>query len=608
MALDPPHPGEAVLKPRMSAAIPSARAATPSASIVVPTRGRPRYLEVALASIAPQARAAGAEIVVVDDDGPSRTVHDLAERFGARYEPHPRPLGLNVARNTGVERSHGELVAFVDDDVEVCAGWLDALLLAAREHPRAQVFTGPIRPRLEGRAPRSCGREGPPITALDLGSSDTDEVRYAWGANMTVRRRALQRVGPFDVSLEHAGDEQEWQDRLAAACGPGRVRYVAAAALYHRRAGPDARLRALARAARARGRATRRFDAWRGDASAPSIAREGRTLAACAGHVVRRRCPNGLTMVAHSLGRLEQALRERRHPSQRLVTQRSPASQLGAAAPRDDFLSGESGTVRGLDAARRELGDRAIDARDLLTLRRTRLARAARRLPPRRRVLILNIARPENQAMTAAIHAELACSRHEIELRTSGPGEGGKFENLNRLLAQRSSPRPLQDTRSDHDWLLVIDDDVVLPRGFLDRFLFLAERFAFDLVQPAHRARSHAAWRVTRRRPGALARQTPFVEIGPVTAFARRTFPALLPFPNELRMGWGLDLHWAALAREHGWRCGVLDAVAIAHLAAPAGEAYSRVAAIEEARKFLIERPYIAASETQTTIATHRSL
>ena len=105
--------------------------------------------------------------------------------------------------------------------------------------------------------------------------------------------------------------------------------------------------------------------------------------------------------------------------------------------------------------------------------------------------------------------------------------------------------------------MLVVDDDVVLPRGFLDRLLFLAERFDLQLVQPAHRARSHAAWRVTRRRAGTVARQTPFVEIGPVTAFARTTFATLLPFP-DVRMGWGLDLHWAALARRHGWRCGVI--------------------------------------------------
>ena len=131
-----------------------------------------------------------------------------------------------------------------------------------------------------------------------------------------------------------------------------------------------------------------------------------------------------------------------------------------------------------------------------------------------------------------------------------------------------------------------MDDDIELPRGFLDRLLFLCERFDLQLAQPAHRLRSHAAWPVTRRRPGSVVRETGFVEIGPVTAFARATFDTLLPFP-ELRMGWGLDAHWAALAREHGWRCGVVDAVAIGHRAAPAASAYSHEAAVDEAREFL---------------------
>ena len=38
----------------------------------------------------------------------------------------------------------------------------------------------------------------------------------------------------------------------------------------------------------------------------------------------------------------------------------------------------------------------------------------------------------------------------------------------------------------------------------------------------------------------------------------------LLPFP-ELRFGWGLDLHWAALAAERGWRLGVVDATPVRH-------------------------------------------
>jgi hypothetical protein len=560
---------------------------TPSASIVIPTRARLSYLEVALASIAPQAADAGAELIVVDDAGPSGRARALVERHGARYEPHRRPLGLNVARNTGVERSTGELVVFVDDDVRVHDGWLQALVAGGREHPDVEVFTGPIRPCLGDRRPRSCGREGPPITSLDLGAEDTP-TRYAWGANMAIRRDALERVGPFDVALEHGGDEQEWQERLRAERPDAQTEqpdtlalYVASAAVDHRRTGGDARLRSLARAAYARGQASRRFDAYRGEAR--SLARELLTLAGCVGHVLRRRCPAGLTMVAHSAGRARECLRD------------LPRAEVAA----EDFLSGESGTVGGLGAIRRTIVDEAEDVWDLASGRRLRLGLAARHEPPLRKVLALGVERPEHRALAAAIRAELERSRHDVALHTCAPAGAGKFENLNRLL----TAHPVED----HDWLLVIDDDVELPRGFLDRMLLLCERFALDLAQPAHRHNSHAAWRVTRRRAGSVVRETEFVEIGPVTAFARSTFSTLLPFPS-LRMGWGLDLHWAALARERGWRCGVLDALAIGHRAAPAAGAYSREAAIAEARVFLAEHEYVSAREAQRTVTTHRRL
>jgi GT2 family glycosyltransferase len=563
----------------------------PSASIVIPTRARLPYLEVALSSIAPQAAELGAEVLVVDDAGPSRAARELSERFGARYEPHPGPLGLNVARNTGVERSHGELVVFVDDDVRVGDGWLAALLDAASEHPQVDVFTGPIRARLEGRGgwgARSCGRERPPITTLELGPHDTD-ARFAWGANMAIRRSALERVGPFDVSLEHGGDEQEWQERLRAGTPGARALYVGRAGVEHRRVGADAGLRSLSRAGYTRGRAARRFDARRG--RAPSLAEEALTLGGCLGHVVRRRCPAGLTMVAHSWGRLREGARER--------AAAAGGGRIGGP-PADDFLSGASGTVGGLDAVRREAIDTAVDAWELLSAKRLRLGLAARHAPPLRRVLALGVERPERRELAGAIQAELSRSRHDVELHTCEVDGRGKFENLNLLLAAHG--RAL-DT---YDWLLVFDDDVELPRGFLDRFLFLCERFSLTLAQPAHRLSSHAAWQVTRRRAGSVVRETAFVEIGPVTAFASPAFGVLLPFP-ELRMGWGLDVHWAALAREHGWRCGIVDAVAIRHRAAPAAAAYARVDAVAEARSFLAERPYLSAREADRTLTTHHS-
>jgi GT2 family glycosyltransferase len=564
------------------------------ASIVIPTRARPEYLEVALASIAPQAAEAGAEVVVVDDAGASTAAARLAERFGARYVAHPRPLGLNHARNTGVASSQGELVVFVDDDVEVAPGWLDALVRAARRHSEAQVFTGPIHPRLEGRAPRSCGREGPPVTALDLGSQDSEAVQFAWGTNMTIRRSALERVGPFDATLHEGGDEQEWQERLRAQ-GEGTIVYVAAAAVHHRRAGADARLRSLARSAHVRGRAARRFDARRGEA--PPLARELTTLAACLGHVLLRRCPAGMTMVAHSAGRVREALGERAPARRPAPSPGGLERNGGPRAPREDFLSGESGTIGGVDAVRRRALDALATAAELGTGRRWRLARAARRWPPRRRVLVLSIERPENRELARATRAEIERSRHDVEVHSRAPEGRGKFESLNLLLERHPA--------TGRDWLVVLDDDVALPRGFLDRFLFLAERFELALAQPAHARRSHAAWAVTRRRGGSVVRETSFVEIGPVCAFAERTFPVLLPFP-QLRMGWGLDAHWAALARAQGWRCGVVDAVCVRHSAAPAATAYSRADAIAEARGFLAGRPYIRAEEAQRTLTTHR--
>jgi hypothetical protein len=345
-----------------------------------------------------------------------------------------------------------------------------------------------------------------------------------------------------------------------------------------------------------RGRAARRFDARRG--SAPSIARELLTLAGSVGHVLRRRCPAGMTMVAHSAGRLREGVRERspRERGRRAHAEQPVDGALPARAGGEDFLSGASGTVGGLDALRRAAMDGVLDAGELISGRRLMLARAARRAP-RRRVLVLGVVRPERGALAKGIAAELARSRHDVELHTAPPGGRGKFENLNLLLADHPA--------AGYDWLVVIDDDVELPRDFLERFLFLCERFSLVLAQPAHRLRSHAAWSVTRRRAASLVRETGFVEIGPVTAFAGEAVEALLPFP-ALRMGWGLDLHWAALARERGWRCGVVDAVPIRHLAAPAAAGYPRAQAVAEARAFLAERPYLRAGEAQRTLRTHR--
>jgi hypothetical protein len=142
---------------------------------------------------------------------------------------------------------------------------------------------------------------------------------------------------------------------------------------------------------------------------------------------------------------------------------------------------------------------------------------------------------------------------------------------------------------------------------FLDRLLFLAERFRFQLVQPALRHTSHAAWRVCRRERWSVAREVQLVEIGPLLAVHRSIADHLLPFP-ELRMGWGLDLHWGGLAKQHGWRLGIIDATPIRHELREVAATYDRQAALDEMRRFLGDgRPHIDREAALEVLAHHRS-
>jgi hypothetical protein len=275
------------------------------------------------------------------------------------------------------------------------------------------------------------------------------------------------------------------------------------------------------------------------------------------------------------------------------------------------FLSGDAGDVSDpWRVAKRRAGELAYGALDLASATGHRTARLAARTR-QLEVLVLGVYRP-GSLLPDALPA-LRSTRHRVSFAfgstapepepalagvTPASGlAGGKFENLNLVLAAAPERRA--------EWTIVVDDDVALPPGFLDRFLAICEAFALDLAQPAQTLLSHSAWKVTRRRPAALARLTRFVEIGPVTAFRRGPAAELLPFP-ELRFGWGLDLHWAALAAARGWRLGVVDAVPVRHEMRTVATDYPRREAEEEAARFLSERPYLPSERAGDTLAVYR--
>jgi hypothetical protein len=140
---------------------------------------------------------------------------------------------------------------------------------------------------------------------------------------------------------------------------------------------------------------------------------------------------------------------------------------------------------------------------------------------------------------------------------TVGSGPGGRLDLLNTLAGGLTGGREV---------LLIADDDVELVVGGLRRLLRAGTALGLDLFQAAHAAGSVSAFSFTRMRLLSFARETSFVEQGPLVVLSRRGQQALLPFPSNLGMGWGIELQWWRTAQDVGLRLGVVDAVSMRHL------------------------------------------
>ena len=183
-------------------------------TIMIPTQRRPDGLAVAARSVFGQVGVdpATLELVIVDNDQvPSArpVAEDLAKNapFPLIYVHEPK-AGVANARNAGMAKASGDLIAFLDDDEEAPAGWL-AALLAAQDRFDADVVFGPVKARAPAQIvehrdylERFFSREGP----AEAGILDR---HYGCGDSL-IRRAALpDPVSPFAAERNHIGGEDD---------------------------------------------------------------------------------------------------------------------------------------------------------------------------------------------------------------------------------------------------------------------------------------------------------------------------------------------------------------------------------------------------------------
>ena len=154
----------------------------------------------------------------------------------------------------------------------------------------------------------------------------------------------------------------------------------------------------------------------------------------------------------------------------------------------------------------------------------------------------------------------------------------------------------------DFDYVVFCDDDVWLGDGFLDALIGLQRLHDFALAQPARTWRSFTDWPIVRRRLGSTARQTNFVESGPVVSMRRDFFALATPFSADSPMGWGYDLVWPKLAERNGMIIGIIDAVPVDHSFRPRSELYSYTTEIDRMSAYLAKRDHIRGLATYHVI------
>jgi glucosyl-dolichyl phosphate glucuronosyltransferase len=162
-------------------------------------------LKIAVESCLGQSRRPD-QVVVVVDHNDELLERAAGELHGIIVVDNTSTKGLSGARNTGVEASTGEIIAFLDDDAFADPGWLDALCAPFRDDTVAGTG-GWIVPAWQHAAadwfPETyywilgCSYLGLPESGATL--------RNPIGANMAMRRSVFAAVGGFTSGIGRIG-------------------------------------------------------------------------------------------------------------------------------------------------------------------------------------------------------------------------------------------------------------------------------------------------------------------------------------------------------------------------------------------------------------------
>jgi GT2 family glycosyltransferase len=176
-------------------------------SVVVPTVGRPRYLERCLTALAASELAPERfEVLVVDDSAGPEVARVAAAASVAPRVVRPSHTGPSGARNAGAGAARSEFVAFTDDDCEPSPGWLPALEKALADNPGAAV--GGVTVNGVPAATTAAASQAVVDSVHAQFNRDPAAPRFFASSNVAFPTLEFRAVGGFDESFRYAEDRE----------------------------------------------------------------------------------------------------------------------------------------------------------------------------------------------------------------------------------------------------------------------------------------------------------------------------------------------------------------------------------------------------------------
>jgi glucosyl-dolichyl phosphate glucuronosyltransferase len=215
-------------------------------SVIICTYNREEYIGKTLMHFNNQSANENLfEIVIVDNKSNDKTA-DICKEF-INSNPNidvkyylEQNQGLSYARNTGIAKSKGDLIAFIDDDAFVNHNYIEEVIRFFKENQDINSIGGRIYPEYEKGEPAWMSKYlWPLVAALDNG----DKVKpfkgrkFPLGANMAFRAEIFEKYDHFNVELGRrgtvleAGEEKDLFFRMRK--NGEKIFYVPSVAVKH---------------------------------------------------------------------------------------------------------------------------------------------------------------------------------------------------------------------------------------------------------------------------------------------------------------------------------------------------------------------------------------